>query len=150
MRRLAIVFSLWVCVGWIPVAAGPAKVIKVLPHLLDAQGRNSVAPSLYERDAYQAQLRTHPEQVKSLRFDILWKYSQHYMEGIRLRLEVRGSKDPQVLVLEQAVEPRRWYKRWTSISLDEATFKKLGEVVSWRVTLWDGERSLAEQHSFLW
>jgi hypothetical protein len=29
-------------------------------------------------------------------------------------------------------------------------YKKLGELVAWRVTLWDGDKLLAEQKSFLW
>ena len=38
-----------------------ARVIKVLHHLIDAKGRNALAPSLFERDAYQIHLRENPE-----------------------------------------------------------------------------------------
>lgn len=150
MLRLALLLLMAAGLGHLPASAAAAKVMKVLPHLLDAQGKHTTAPSLFERDAYQAHLRAHPDLVKTVRFDIHWKFSRHYMEGVRLRLEVRGSKDPNVLTVDAPIEPRRWYKRWTPITLDEAAFKKLGEIVAWRVTVWDGDRSLAEQHSFLW
>ena len=44
-----------------PISATPCKIAKVLPQLLDDQGRHTVSPSLYGRDAYQALLREHPE-----------------------------------------------------------------------------------------
>jgi hypothetical protein len=69
---------------------------------------------------------------------------------MKLRLELRGSKEPRGVVLEQTVEKRPWYQRWTSFELDSETFKRLGEIVAWRATLWDGERLIAEQKSFLW
>jgi hypothetical protein len=37
--------------------AKPAKIVKVLPHYVDLEGRIALAPSLFERDAYQAVLR---------------------------------------------------------------------------------------------
>ncbi|RME89825.1 MAG: hypothetical protein D6766_14185, partial [Verrucomicrobia bacterium] len=44
--------------------AGPSggRIAKVLPHWLDREGRHALAPSLFERDAYQHHLRTHPEE----------------------------------------------------------------------------------------
>jgi hypothetical protein len=129
---------------------GSARITKVLPHLLDAEGRNSPAPSLYERDAYQAWLRAHPEEVHGLRFDVRWRSTVYYLEGLKLRLEVRGSRQPQELVLEQTFETRPWYQRWSSFTFDRQAFSELGEVIGWRATLWDGDRLLAEQKSFLW
>jgi hypothetical protein len=150
MQRFVILLISLCCLGSGTTWAGPAKIVKVLPHLLDAQGRHTLAPSLYERDAYQAHLRLHPELVKTLRFNVRWKYSQHYMESIKLRLEVRGSKEPRIQVFEEKAERRSWYQRWSTFNLDEPTYKKLGEIVAWRVTLWDGDRQLAELQSFLW
>ena len=37
--------------------AATGRVLKVLPFYLDAQGRDALSPSLFDRDAYQAQLR---------------------------------------------------------------------------------------------
>ena len=58
MRRLLILL-LWLAV--LPVFAdGPVKgrIVKTLPLLLDLKGQTALSPSLYDRDAYQAHLRT--------------------------------------------------------------------------------------------
>ena len=141
----------WVAVG--PAAdAADAKIIKVLPHFLDLQGRHTLSPSLYERDAYQLQLRQHPEQRSAVRFDIHWRAPVTDPARIKLRVEVRGSlaHQGQPLVLEAPGKSRSWLGRWTEIRLEGGEFQNLGDVVAWRATLWDGEKQLAEQTSFLW
>ena len=45
----------------------------MLPHYLDKEGRHTLSPSLYERDAYQAILRQNPEKRGGMRFDVQWK-----------------------------------------------------------------------------
>jgi len=151
MLRWALLGLALVAVGLDAQAASPkAKVMKVLPHLLDEQGRHMLSPSLYERDAYQAYLRQHPEKCSGLRFDVHWKASGTGTAALRLFVEIRGSKEPKPVVLVQGVERRRWYQRWTPLTLDGDSYRKLGEVVAWRASLWDGETLLAEQKSFLW
>lgn len=129
--------------------AGSHKVMKVLPHLLDLAGRHAPAPSLYERDAHQAFLRANPEQIQGLRFDIQYRASAYYFTP-RLRLEVRGSKAPKTVNFEQPFRRSGWFGRWLRIPVDRETFQRLGDIVAWRATLWDGEKLLAEQKSFLW
>jgi hypothetical protein len=146
----------WVLLGLLLAAVGPdaqaasAKVIKVLPHLLDEQGRHTLSPSLYERDAYQAHLRQHPERCSGLRFDVRWKATTPSLTPLRLFVEIRGSKDPKPVVLVRGIERRRWYQRWTPLTLDGDSYRRLGDVVAWRASLWDGDTLLAEQKSFLW
>jgi hypothetical protein len=146
----------WALLGLLLVTFGPearaasAKILKVLPHLLDEQGRHTLSPSLYERDAYQAMLRQYPEKCSGLRFDVRWKANTPNLAPLRLFVEIRGSKQPKPVVLVQGIERRRWYQRWTPLTLDGDSYRKLGEVVSWRVSLWDGDTLLAEQKSFLW
>ena len=36
------------------------------------------------------------------------------------------------------------------VSLSGEEYQKLGELSAWRATLWEGDRLLAEQKSFLW
>ena len=129
---------------------GSAKIIKVLPHLLDHNGRYSLSPSLYERDAYQSFLRKNPEKCSGLRFDIQWKVKSVAGAQMKLRVEVRGSKEAKPLVLEQPAERNHWYNRWSSLRLDGESYQKLGEVIAWRATLWESDRLRAEQKSFLW
>ncbi len=132
--------------------AADAKIIKVLPHYLDLEGRHSLSPSLYERDAYQALLRKNPAQRSALRFDVQWKARTIAGSNLKLRLEVRTSKNllAKPTVLEQPVKKRRWLGSWAALLISGDDYHQLGNVLAWRVTLWDGERLLSEEKSFLW
>jgi len=137
------------------LSAAPAtgRVIKVLPHYLDLKGRHTLSPSLYERDAYQAQLRQHPAERSALRFDIQWKAKDAGTAQLKLRAELRGVTKgnlPKQLVLEQPVKPKGHFSTWSALALSGAEYKEFGELTAWRVTLWDGEQLLGEQKSFLW
>ena len=73
MNRLrALVISALLTLPFAAVADG-ARVVKVLPHFLDLQGRHTLSPSLFERDAYQALLRKNPGQRSAVRFDVQCK-----------------------------------------------------------------------------
>src|SRR2546427_7188198 len=78
----------------------PAKIIKVLPLFLDLEGRQSLSPSLYDRDAYQAKLRREPKERSALRFDVQWRSKE--TTQLKLRAEMRGGsgKEPPHAVLE--------------------------------------------------
>lgn len=137
----------------IPLAqAAEGKIIKVLPHLLDAQGRTTLSPSLYERDAYQAHLRKHPELCSALRFDIQWKQRGSSPDKLKLKLELRTSKGTPAapLTIESAVQSDGWFSTSTGLVVAGEQYKTMGDVIAWRVTLWDGEQLASEQKSFLW
>ena len=128
-----------------------ARVIKVLHHLIDAKGRNALAPSLFERDAYQVHLRENPELIAGSRFDIQFKARRS--EGpVRLRLEVRGSKTGlgNARAFEAEALPDRWGSSWARITLDKATGDAIGTIVAWRAILVRDGVEIAEQQSFLW
>ena len=148
VRRL-VTLSLFALLA-LPAAAADARIIKVLPHHLDQQGRHATAPSLFERDAYQARLRAHPEERSAIRFDIQWKAHLKPRTGLALVLESRGTRGSGPLVLEANVKPRRWFSSWTSITITREMLELFGEPAAWRVSLWDGETFVAEQKSFLW
>lgn len=139
-------------------AAGPemqareVRVLKVLPHFLDSQARQSLSPSLYERDAYQAFLRQHPAERSALRFDVQWRGGSRKNGPLTLRVELRGVRGNAVVEerLEIPVGGGGWISRWNSAVLDGERFATFGEMVAWRVTLRDGATELAEQKSFLW
>lgn len=130
--------------------AGGAQVKKVLPHLLDREGRHALSPSLFERDAYQAHLRTHPELCSGLRLDVNWKARD--TGRLRLSVELRGSlkHKPTSVALEEPVQRRGLFSTWSRFHLTGADYERLGELTAWRATLWDGDTILAEQKSFLW
>jgi hypothetical protein len=128
------------------------KIKKVLPHFLDEKGRHTVSPSLFERDQYQAELRKNPERRSGIRFDTQWKVSGAEKEPVRLKLEVRGSKLPPRAVATFEASPKKaaMFSRWSAAEIAGEDYKRIGEVIAWRVTLWAGEKQVAEQKSFLW
>ena len=135
-----------------PDAASNPKIIKVLPHYLDQQGRHTLSPSLYERDAYQAQLRKHPEKISALRFDIQWYPGSIKSTNWKLRAEILGRKSApnEMKTIEKAVAPGAWFENWSALPLSPEDYRALGEVNAWRITLWEGDTLRAEQKSFLW
>lgn len=127
-------------------------IVKVLPLFLDLQGHDTISPSLFDRDAYQAQLRQYPAQRSGIRFDVLWNASNTTDTKLKLRVELRGIGEhglPRETTLEQKVKPGI-FRRWTSITLGGDEYKNFGEVVAWRATLWADDKMLGEQKSFLW
>ncbi len=158
MRCLLVFFLLLGSLTPCPaVEAIEGRVLKVLPQLLDKEGRNSKSPSLYDRDAYQSFLRLHPAQISALRFAVQWKAKAPETEPLRLRVEIRFMAHdlalgelPRETTLEQPVRQHHRFSHWTSVNLGADQYKTFGEVTSWRVTLWDGDKMLSEQKSFLW
>ena len=132
------------------VEAASARLVKVLPHFMDTQGRVALNPSLYERDAYQVQLRTHPEERSGLRFDVQWRSRD--AAQLKLRVELRGNlgRNGTTAVIEESVKYRGLFTTWSKATLTGDAYKKFGELSAWRTTLWDGEKMVAEQKSFLW
>lgn len=132
--------------------AADGKVIKVLPHFLDLEGRHALNPSLYERDAYQAHLRKTPPEQSGIRYDVQWRARAMKDRAALLRLEVHAGKgnSSKPIVVEKSVRPRTRFSRWSALQIDGAQYKAMGAIISWRVTLWDNGRMIGEQHSFMW
>ncbi len=151
MTRHATMVALWLFATAL-LQATEARINKVLPHFLDDRGRHALAPSLYERDAYQAELRKQPEKVRGVRFDIHWRAQRRVRGPLTLRLELRTANRAEMapLVLETAVKPGFLGRKWSSIHLDGERFTEAGSVLSWQATLLDGGRELAVKRSFLW
>jgi hypothetical protein len=132
--------------------AATGHIVKMLPLFLDRKGHDALSPSLFDRDAYQAYLRQHTNEVSGVRFDVLWRASNAQDAQLKLRLELRcvGPDNlPRQATLEQTVTPH-FFRHWTSFTLTEDDCKKFGEVVAWRVTLWSDNQMLDKQDSFLW
>lgn len=151
-RRFHVLLTALLLAAAIPVSAASGKVAKVLPFFLDQKGRHALSPSLYDRDAYQSQLRKNPDQRSGMRFDVLWRAPDAFNPTVKVRLELRGVAEgnlPRQTKLEEAVKHGSG-SAWTSLRLSREEYKKLGEVTAWRVTLWDGDQMVGEQKSFLW
>lgn len=152
MRRILIILLV---LGSFTAFAGEAvtgKVVKVLPFFLDQQGRKAKSPSLFDRDAYQAYLRNHTNEVSAIQFDVLWKAAKSAGEKLKLRVELRGIRPdglPADRTFETDLTPKT-FGRWTTFMLGGDEYKKFGSIAAWRATLWNGDELLSEQHSFLW
>lgn len=151
MKRLS---GLLVATLMLSVSAGDAAeqhINKVLPHLLDKDGKHTTAPSLFERDAYQNYLHNHPEEQSGIRYDVLW---QSYISGeYELRLELRGrvyQGKIQEKTIRKQVTAGNSRQHWESIEFTGEDFKNFGKVVAWRVSLWRGDTMVAHDQSFLW
>ena len=134
-----------------PVAKA-GRVVKVLPLFLNLKGHDAISPSLFDRDAYQAYLRQHTNEISAIRFDVLWKASNAKDAKLKLRAELRGVGEhglPRQIILEKEVTPG-FFRSWTSLKLEGDELKNFGSLVAWRVTLWNGGQLLGEQKSFLW
>jgi hypothetical protein len=131
--------------------AGEPRIVKVLPHLLDLKGRNALNPSLFERDAYQAYLRLHPDEIGGFRFDVQVK-AKNESVPLLLKVELRTANTPlgKVRVFEQSVHPSHWFSTWVKVPIDKKTNDEMGNILAWRATLWRNSEKIAEQDSFLW
>jgi len=151
-RSLQLAVPLLLLLTTLAGRAATGAVVKVLPHFLDLEGRHSVSPSLYDRDAYQAELRQHPERRSGIRFDILWRGRSRTKETAQLRVELRGTAQGNLpsetkLVTDVVITGT---SHWAALKLDGESYKKFGEITAWRVTLWSGDQMIGEQKSFLW
>jgi hypothetical protein len=162
MKPLLLALGLGVgvlCAGEAPIQAqksaqksaqNEAQVIKVLPHLVDHQGRHALSPSLYERDAYQAELRGHPEKRAGMQYEVLWTASRRVSGPLRLRLELRGAEGGVPETVEMPVKRGFWGRRWTRVLVPPDQYRRLGTVTAWKATLLESGKTLAESRSFLW
>lgn len=154
MRRLFVtLLLLGLPAAALAADAATGRIVKVLPLFLDRKGRDALSPSLFDRDAYQAYLRQHTNEISAVRIDVLWKAANARNAKLNLRLELRGAGPgnlPCQTNLEQSVTPPGIFGRWTSLTLTGADYKNFGAIVAWRATLWSDDRLLGEQKSFLW
>jgi hypothetical protein len=152
MRRILLISIFCMLLAAVSARAATGRVIKVLPQFLDMKGHHTISPSLYDRDAYQVVLRSHPEQRSGMRFAVQVKAHGASTAPLKLRVELRGTVKgdlPPTAVLEKEIETS-WLSHWTSLPLTGEVYQKMGNVTAWRVTLWEGDKLLSEQKSFLW
>lgn len=128
------------------------KILKVLPHYLDENGKHALSPSFLERDAYQALLRQNPDRVTGVRYDILWQIQAPSDEPWALSMSLRTASRPgeAPLTLEQPVSGAKRGRGWVAVQLDGDAYREAGEVIAWHLQVLDGELELASQRSFLW
>jgi hypothetical protein len=160
LRLPAILFLLLLLLGVFPGnlrADSPSSpitghVAKVLPLLMDTNSEVAPSPSLFDRDAYQAYLLAHTNDVSGIRLDVCWNARHARGMNLKLRVELKGvgaHSFPTQATLEQTVTPRLFH-HWTSLTFNGQDYKNFGVLAAWRATLWNGAQLLGEQESFLW
>lgn len=153
MRTLCILFlaaGLWTAAHAADEVSG--RVIKVLPFFLDQEGQIAKSPSLYDRDAYQAELREKTNLVSGISYHVQWSAKNAGNAKLKVRVELRGvttSNLPKFKTLEAEVKDG-FFSQWTELPLSGEEYHQFGGVTAWRATLWDGDKLLGEQKSFLW
>jgi len=126
--------------------------LKVLPHLVDDQGRIALEPGLLERDSYQAELRAAPEMVDRLRFDVKWTRDGRAIAPDTIRGEAVGTQGGQTtfLELESHVARRKGTSGWIVIESTPEQLDAFGKTLAWRALAYEGARLVGEARSFLW
>jgi hypothetical protein len=151
MRRIFIVLAVLFFLA--PVAqAGEGRVVKALPQLLDKQGRHALSPSLYERDAYQFHLRKNPKLRGGVRLAVQWKAKKVDWSKLRLRAEMRCLLEDSLhtSTMEEPAIKNGHFSSWSEFRIEGADYTTFGQLVAWRVTLWEGGHQLGQLESFLW
>ncbi len=130
------------------------RILKAFRFYLDADGKHTLSPSLLDRDAYQAELRDNPERVSGLRFEVQWRGRLEVPGSVTVRVELRHGKGNTVKTYTQdqtqELKKKRRRTHWSRIQVPTEAYAELGDIVAWRVTLWQGDQQLASQESFLW
>lgn len=150
MRRIFIALAILFLVP--VVQAGEGSVVKALPQLLDKQGRHALSPSLYERDAYQFHLHKTPALRGGVRLAVQWKARKVDWAKLTLRAEMRCLLGDNIhtVTMEVPAVKKGLFSSWAEFKIEGADYKTFGELVAWRVTLWEGDHQLGELESFLW
>lgn len=150
--RSLIVWSLLFLSSITLLGAEQASIVKVLPHLLDQKGRASLAPGLFQRDAYQGRLRKDPSLVSGVRFNVQWKAKGIPADElvIKVWLKTSGRSPNNPLELSAPIRGNRRWGRWSTVRYDGKLFADNGQVMAWKVELRRGETPVATQTSFLW
>ncbi len=134
------------------VQAGSVKIFKVLPHYLDKDGHNTLSPSLFERDRYQALLRLDQTKCLTIRFDVQWRNTLKNFDDLSITVEMRGPKtnSPTISFSEKISSRKSIWSHWTKIRIPEESFRELEGLEAWRVLIKDGDEVLKEERSFMW
>ena len=152
MNRILIVTFVLFIFGIADACTAESKISKVLPHLLDKQGRHTLSSSLLERDAYQSHLREKPDFCSAIRFDIKWTKGKHKSKNeslLKIKVELQTSDSIKPIVLTKIIKLNR-KGGWDALNLDGERYKAAGKIIGWRVLFFEDDKTIAERRSFLW
>ncbi len=150
---LIAIFLLAGCATQNTVSRGGFAVLKVNRTLLDNYGyETDVVGNLKGEASYQYSLRHEPNRQSGGRFHIKWRAPKGSTQ-VRLVLDVRGLTPANETVrdtLSESFADMDGWAEWTTLDIKERQFKRLGEIMAWRVTIYSGDRVMAELPSGNW
>jgi hypothetical protein len=52
--------------------------------------------------------------------------------------------------MEEPAVKHGFFSTWSEFRIEGADYTTFGQIVAWRVTLWEGDQQLGQLESFLW
>lgn len=85
-----------------------------------------------------------------MRFAVQWKAPRG--GPLKVRVELRGAHGMELTtaMIEEPLQRHGLFSTWTAVKLSGEKYQQFGELVAWRVTLWDANQEVAQRQSFLW
>jgi hypothetical protein len=129
------------------------EIAKVNHAFLDHDGRTADEPGDFVSKArYQRKMSSSPE-LTGMRFHIHWRAPVE-LKNFTVKLEVRGldagSGNEIVETLTKIYPKTENHSGWAIIDITDNTWKKLGKLMAWRVTLLQDGEEMTAKKSFTW
>jgi len=83
---------------------------------------------------------------------VQWKAKNVDWSKLKLRAEMRCllGDDLHTVTMEEPAVKTGHFGHWSEFRIEGADYKTFGQIVAWRVTLWEGDHQISELESFLW
>jgi hypothetical protein len=87
-----------------------------------------------------------------MRLAVQWKAKKVDWTKLNLRAEMRCLQEDNlhIVTIEEPAVKNGHYSSWSEFRIEGADYKAFGQLVAWRVTLWEGDHQLGQLESFLW
>jgi hypothetical protein len=153
LSSLTLLLFLSSCATENTVSRGGFAILKVNRTLFDNKGyETKEVGELKEEAVYQYELRHHPELQRGARFHIKWK-APRGSAPFRLVLDVQGLTADNVSTrgtFTQDYPEHDGWAEWATMDISGKEFKRLGTIMAWRISLYKGDRVMAELPSGNW
>jgi len=83
---------------------------------------------------------------------VQWKAKKVDWAKLRLRAEMRCllGDDLHTVTMEEPAVKNGHFSSWSEFRIEGADYKTFGQIVAWRVTLFEGDHQINQLESFLW
>lgn len=126
---------------------------KVNHEFVDLQGNatdviaDSVAKARYQKDL-------EGQHVTGMRFHIHWTAPSTLKEDLTVKLDIQGydagALQSNVQSFSKVYTKVEGFSGWAVLDITESTFKRMGKMMAWKVTLLHDGHAMAARKSFTW